>query len=538
MRRFLPWILPMILAVTFSLRAAAPPRGADRLRELVVFPEINLNFNFGLRFEGNGWVIIYTADLPEDINQAREALKKQPDDINELLKAANLLGTDGQTNEAQTDYQKAAQLCATRGVNAPQDGLNWTRYGEALAGLGEHEKAEGYYRRGVLVSSNEWRCWTGLGNFLQQQFNSVLFHGLTNSQELISIMTTPDTPDFRPTADNLKRAEALDAEAARCLDTAVALAPQEAEAYLQRGGYQAVAGGQDGLLRHFKNNEPFDTNLWVTGFSSPGLLTNLQVAAQYNPKSSEYLGAAAYLTLGRAMSHRRMESLGSDNLPDDTRRYIQQTVTQLEDLAQDPDKSVAAGAEKNLGVLRMVLGDASDAVADMQRSVFLDPSREDAWDLLLGLQIQSASPEQLAAICESRLKYRDSARNRLLLARAYQHEEKWDLAADQAGQALKLEPDNVVAELELTALALKQSTDVNELAKVAVMMPELTRLVGALPPGMEAAKRRREVLLDMAIAGGLTNTEDGAKIAKVCLAMVLKDSPDDQSAKDIMGALN
>ena len=174
----------------------------------------------------------------------------------------------------------------------------------------------------------------------------------------------------------------------------------------------------------------------------------------------------------------------------------------------------------------------------MQRSVFLDPSREDAWDLLLGLQIQSASPEQLAAICESRLKYKDSARNRLLLARAYQHEEKWDLAADQAMQALKLDPDNVVAELELTALALKQSTDVNELAKVAAMMPELTRMVGVLPPGVEAAKRRREVLLDMAISGGLITTEDGAKIAKVCLAMVLKDSPDDQSAKDILGALN
>ena len=42
-------------------------------------------------------------------------------------------------------------------------------------------------------------------------------------------MTTPDTPDFRPTADNLNRAEALDV-AARCLDTAVALAPREAEA--------------------------------------------------------------------------------------------------------------------------------------------------------------------------------------------------------------------------------------------------------------------------------------------------------------------
>ncbi len=50
------------------------------------------------------------------------------------------------------------------------------------------------------------------------------------------------------------------------------------------------------------------------------------------------------------------------------------------------------------------------------------------------------------------------------------------------------------------------------------MMPELTRMVGALPPGVEAAKRRREVLLDMAIAGRRPDQyrRQLRKIAKVC----------------------
>ncbi len=134
---------------------------------------MNLTFNFGLSFNGNAWVIVYTSDLPGDIVRARAALKSQPDDINQLLKTADLLSADRQTNESRACYQKAAQLCANRGTTSPQDGLNWTRYGEALAGLNQNDKAESYYRRAVLVSSNDWRCWAGLGNFLQQQFNMV-----------------------------------------------------------------------------------------------------------------------------------------------------------------------------------------------------------------------------------------------------------------------------------------------------------------------------------------------------------------------------
>ncbi len=209
----------------------------------------------------------------------------------------------------------------------------------------------------------------------------------------------------------------------------------------------------------------------------------------------------------------------------------------MEDLTQDPDKILAAAAEKNLAVLHMVLGDVSDAVPEVKRSVALDPSQDDAWDLVLAFQIGTATPEELVDVCQSRLKYRDSARNHLLLARALQRRQKWDAAADQAAAALKIDPDNVIAESELLALALKQSSDPDQLNKASNIMPELTRMVGNLPPGIEAAKRRREVLLDLAIAGGLINTPEAGKIAKVCLALVLKDNPDDQTAKDILRAL-
>jgi hypothetical protein len=169
--------------------------------------------------------------------------------------------------------------------------------------------------------------------------------------------------------------------------------------------------------------------------------------------------------------------------------------------------------------------------------VALDPSRDDAWDLMLAFQIGTASPEELTAICEARLKSKESARNHLLLARALQREQKWSQAAVQSQAALTLEPDNVIAEVELLALALKQSDDPDQLDRASTIMPDLTRMLGNLPPGIEAAKRRREVLLDLAIAGGLINTPEADKIAKVCLALVLRENPNDQTVREILSAL-
>lgn len=538
MRRMLQGLWLGILALALPVSGAALPHGAQRLRELVVFPELNLTFNCGLRFNGADWIITDTSDTPGDITQLRGEVKKQPDDIPRLLQLAYLLDTDGQTNESHLCYQRAAGLCDARAQANPHDGLNLTRYGRALSGLGQYQKAEEYFRRAVLVSSNEWRCWTGLGDFQRQHFGNVLFRGLTNSAEWVTILTSPDTPDFHPTPANLKEAEDLEAGAAKCFDQAVSVAPKEPEPYLQRGGFQAMAYGQNGLLQHFKNNEPFDTNLWAAGFYSSGLVTNLQMAAELSPRNPEYVGATACLTWSRAMAELHGQYSSPADLPADTQQYIRHAITRLENLAQDPDQTLAAAAEKNLGVLHMVLGDQSDAAADMKRSVALDPSRDDAWDLMLAFQIGSATPEELAAICEARLKSKDSARNHLLMARALQRQRKWAQAAEQSQAALAQEPDSVVAEVELLALALKQSDDPDQLDRASNIMPDLTRMLGNLPPGIEAAKRRREVLLDLAIAGGLINTPEAGKIAKVCLALVLRENPNDQTARDILSALD
>jgi hypothetical protein len=74
-------LVAFAFALALCLHAASPPRGADRLRELVVFPEIDFNFSWGINCQNNEWVITQNVDLPSAIVEQREKLERQPDGV-------------------------------------------------------------------------------------------------------------------------------------------------------------------------------------------------------------------------------------------------------------------------------------------------------------------------------------------------------------------------------------------------------------------------------------------------------------------------
>jgi hypothetical protein len=53
-------LVAVIFAAVFSVYAETQPRGADRLRELVVFPQINFNFGWGINCQNNEWQSVKT----------------------------------------------------------------------------------------------------------------------------------------------------------------------------------------------------------------------------------------------------------------------------------------------------------------------------------------------------------------------------------------------------------------------------------------------------------------------------------------------
>jgi hypothetical protein len=184
------------------------------------------------------------------------------------------------------------------------------------------------------------------------------------------------------------------------------------------------------------------------------------------------------------------------------------------------------------------LGNQDAATGNFRRAVALDPSRNGAWDMLLVNLLGSAPGDELASICEARLKYQNNARNHLLLAKMFaQKAHKFKEAADQARIAATLDTNNAVSPLILAAIALKDTVDTNALVTAYAELTRASNLINQLPVNDDTAERWRECVLDQAILEGLAGTADDQKVARDSIATVSQHFPNDPDAKNIRDAL-
>lgn len=536
------FLIAVILMVPIVASAAAPPRGPDRLRDLVVFPQMDLHFNFGLDFQGNQSVSHDNSDTSDQISRARATIKQQPDNVRCLLHLGNLLDNEGETNESRSCYQEAEKLCRGKLTINPQDGLIMLDLGEALHEQEEDMAAENAYRQAVSVLPREWRCWAGLGNFLGNNFFLSIFPAPMRGQIFSSQPPPPSVLDYRPPAAALEQAEARCHEAAGCFERAMALAPQEPQVFFQHAGFLCQSNFQDCFFRHYRGLGRISPADWLTAFFPAAAIDDLQAASKISPKDSQYISLAAYFAWIRATQQADVANPTFGVLAGTGRPVIRDAMTELENLENDPDKTNAAAALENLGALNMVSGNTPEAVTDLRRAISLDPAREQLWDMLLIALVTSASPAEVTALCELRLKHRNSARNHLFLARAFDHESKWRESAGQAEAALQIELKNpaimITAHSELAALALKQSSDPDFRPKVAAEFTQIEGLLPQNPRNVADWSRWRDLNLNLAIYDGLGNTPEGMANAKACVNNVLQYFPNDNLAKQILDALN
>jgi tetratricopeptide (TPR) repeat protein len=531
-------LIAAIFFLTLPVFAAAPPRGSDRLRELIVFPQMDVNINLAMSFQGDGWDVFEPSDAAEKISRLREELRQHPNDIQALLELGNLLDSHYETDQSQGCYEQAEKLSRDKVSANPEDGLALDDLGEALSRLGKLEEAENVYRKATLVSSNNWQCWVRLGNFLPSRSFPSMFSEKLNRQLNFAQPPPQEILDFRPPLEALKKAEDSLDEASRCFDRAVAIAPKEPEVFFQRAGYMSVSNWENGYFLHLRDNGKVDPSVWFSFFSKE-TVANLQKAADLNPQNYKYIGLAAGFEWFRNVMQAKSRDLTLAMLPNDSRRLIQSAMTQLENLSQKPDKKVAAGALQYLGLLNYVCGNRRAAASDFQRAVVLDPSREQSWDMLLGIYVKDREfADKAVPLCESRLKYKDSARNRLMLAKAYTYQKKWGDAEAQAEMAAGMETNNVVAPLLLAAIDLEQSSDPTFLPKALDELNRAQDLGHRLGSSTQSWARWREITLDQAIFDGLSDTADSEKTARECLHLVLKYYPNDETARQILSALN
>lgn len=527
----------MILMVALATHAAAPPHGADQLSALVVSPELKMTIKWELQCHNDEWMIDENPDVAEELAKQREIVKLQPENMEALMRLAYLLGSNGQTNDAVADYQTAEQFYRKKVAANPRDGASFMALGKAIDGQGKSDEAESIFRKATLISPNEWEGWAAFGTHLQNASLTALFSNDIRNMISPGQAPSPAVLAYRPTPAALERAEALRAEAIRCCDRALKLAPEEPRLYVQLAGLQGHANWENCYLRYYRDGDKITPEEWISAYLSKGIAANLKKAAELKPMDYQYTAMVAFFDCMIPMAQRSVQPTGGmsslNGMPDDARQSIHQAMAQLENLAHGGDEKNEAGALEMLAILNMTMGNNQAVLDDCRRAVKLDPMRDGAWDLLLIVLEKDPSPDasQITAACEARLKTRDSERNHVLFGHILAKLKKWDDAKAQAEIAEAMDTNDVVPPLMLAAIALRQGNQMNFLAEAKNDLEHANAVFGKNSTRAEAAERWRELMLNAAIFDVFINQpRQAASYAQT----VLKQFPDDSVAPEIL----
>lgn len=535
MRKFC--IAFLLLAVVFA-RGAEVKSGRERLRELVVFPTINLTSTY--KMQGSRADLLEDHLVPGEIERLRKEVKEHPDDPERLLQLGTLLNRSEGTNDGRAYYERAEEAARKKSALRPQDGLALVFLGEALANLDKDVEAESVLRKATVVSPNEWRCRADLGKFLGIEAFYVLLPENARKagyDSLDSMM--PLIRNYQPPAELLAKSEKMRRESAECFDRAVSLAPREPDAFLGRANIQLMFGMSESLERYYRDHQPPDPAQTFQIFHPVASVRDFNEAARLCPDDYRVVGQAAWyegsLKIFEIVKQHPNEQPSFNMLPEDTQASVHEAMSRLETMGQSADKEIASGALERLAFIKiMIMQDAPGAKTDLRRAVALEPAREKAWELLLGAAVSTSEPpEEMVSICESLVKCKNSAENHLLLAKALTKENKFTEAAAEIKKASDLEPDNVPSVLFAAALAIKGNGD-GDLSLADELLVRAKDLIEKMPSGEDQKARERELLLDGAILSALADRPDDAK---KWLDMVLEGFPDDQTAKDIKSAI-
>ncbi len=527
-------LLLFLLCVAVTSLAPAPKRGKERLLELVVAPKVDLSFKFDFSSSQTFSDLTNEASLSDQVARLRGEVKQSPDDARLLIQFGELLHRNADTNAAKECFQKAAASAEKHLNNRPLDGLSQIDLGDAYWELNKVEAAEHAYRKATQVSSNEWRCWVALGEFLDSQVAEVLLP--TNSD---ATATSTSVKSAQPSSEEMERVMKWRAEAAPCFDRAVALAPQDVEVYLRRAWHKHKEADVNRLIQHYRTGEKLD-NIGRSTYSKDSI-PDLKKAAALQPQAYQLIALTAYFEwLSGAIGMTATESDRPPEFPDfsaTSRRSIADAMERLREIGNSSDPKRAAGALELLAGLQMLtqirMGFTNDLmIRDMKRAVSLDPTREGAWDLLLGGLLETASPEELAQACESRLKQKKSARNYLLLAKSLYRCGSYGKAVEAAEAGLKLEAKNIALNLMLAATLMRQD---KEWAQVESVLERVGEFTAEIKDSEEKAQRASELGLNMAIGMAIKGSPEEAKA--LLNAIARKFPEEEERAKEIFDAV-
>jgi tetratricopeptide (TPR) repeat protein len=515
-----------------SIDACAAKSGNSRedLRKLLRLPQ--MQFVAGIIFTTDGCLTwMGERPNPDELEAARRSLRSDSPDGEFWLRLGRRLQRLDDGKGAAMAYSNAVARLRARTDQRPQDGRLLAQLGEALYLTVHDQEAESVLRRSVRLAPEDAETCLALASHLNSQgFGALLpmanrgdhAGGFRGFGELLT--------QHRPTAAQIEKAEKLQTEAIGLFNRAARLATNNPAILERRAGCHLTATLIRLLKQQLAAPQP-DPSVFLTASYSPDCVPDLRRAAELEPGNALRLAQVALYEIfaesirrhGGRLQGFRLEDI-QESFTAEASRSIRWKLSRLEELAESPVQATAAEASELLGSLRVFgLKDPRQAETNFRRAIALDPKRELAWDGLMTVLVMQERLSDLREQAEARLQARPTARNYVIVAKAYDRLRQPDKVVEYARGAVKLDPDWFLTQAALGTALLQQSD------RPAALKEADQHLGRAFELSKQADGRQRldfqfTVGAYLALAG---DTESARKVFR----QVLEANPDHEEAR-------
>ncbi|HEX4645950.1 MAG TPA: tetratricopeptide repeat protein, partial [Verrucomicrobiae bacterium] len=523
-------VASFLLLMALAAPGATPDVGKEKLRKLAKLPSITLET--GWKFDRErGFIIEPTkAQKAAAIAEARKSLQGDNTDAGRFFRLGQLCRENREDANAGAAFSQAVELYRQRAASQPGDGLLLTELGRALAASGRFDESQSVLREAVRLAPKEWKCWTALGQSLDDASITALFGPMG---------ANGDNPEFlaarilksKPSSDQLNKSQKLLGEAGVCFDKAASVAPEEADPYFRRGLHRCLESFERCAARIIRGDENDDTaprRSWYPWEALP----DFQKASRLEPDSYAAVAGLAIFECHADAAQKGKAGFGREfswsSLSEKTRQSVREMMTRLENLGQSRDPQLASGALEALGMFQgPILRDYRGSAVSLRHAVSLDPSREQAWDMLASMLAKTDDHDELLSVCEERARKKDSAHNRLMLAKAYEKLNQWDSAEEQVLTALNLDANDFTASLAMAVLLIKRSQNASVLADADGWLVRAEQLYGKLPD------KGRQQSVDLTLARSIyLALTDNVETARTWVKHILETDQNNEFARE------
>src|SRR5262245_5776739 len=428
------------------------------VRDALKMPSVGLLIGIGFNSKGEFHVAGDAVDGPAEIVRVQAQLRGTSADADTYRRLSDLLSDAKKVDEARQALDKAAALCREQLQANPKDARVRCKLAGCLQTTTERQTIERLLGEAVALAPTDWQCLMERSKYHVACANDAIVDGKMSFNARFSDGQFRDlawAKNVTPAAAAVARRSFQLARAD--LDRAVAVAPKDPEPYRKRAislcWMREIDAGLRPVLKEAGDaREQFNADI----------VQDLQTAVRLDPDDYYTIGWLMFFQFAAEAERLKIGPMPGDSrlwhaLPEHIRKSMVDSLAALHRLSRNTDPKKAAAAFEIIGCFRiLLLGEPAQALEDFQQALKLDPSRDAVWDMLTGLLAISGQPAASVRVAEERLKHKDNAHSRFLLARSLEDAKQLDKAEEQVQIILKREPRDVRANLGLAVLRLKQ----------------------------------------------------------------------------------